>query len=110
MARGRRRSVLPSLLFCGQYFVDVDLHSSFSKLADARERSVDFLLPTVYFRHNPGSGYNAEGLAAFNFVWQSGQTGLRFGPFDLTHGRAPPTSNFLMSTHILRGRGGFGAR
>ena len=57
---GRRRSVLPSLLFCGQYFVDVDLYSSFSKLADIGERSVDFLLPTVYFRHNPGSGHNAE--------------------------------------------------
>src|SRR5215475_12436528 len=89
MHPARRTSVLASFLACRQDFFQGDLHGSFSKLADTRESSVDFFLPSVHFRHDPRDGTamscNDERFPALDFIEQLGKTSFGVGGLYLAH-------------------------
>jgi len=89
MRRGRTASVLAPFLSCRQYFFEADLQSSFSKLADTRERSIDFFLPAVYLRDYPRYGAamscNNERLSTLDVIEQLRHAGFRIGSLNFAH-------------------------
>src|SRR4051812_24787106 len=89
MYRAQMASVLPSFLACGPNLLKGDLAGSLAKLADTRQRSVDFFLPSIHLRHDPGDSAamtsNNKRFAPLHVIEQPGQMGFGFGSLDFTH-------------------------
>jgi len=82
----RRPSVLPTFFTFGQEFLNGDFAGSLSKLEDTRQCSIDFFLPSVHLRHDPGDGAAMAGddqrFAPLHIIEQLRQMGFGFGSLD----------------------------
>jgi hypothetical protein len=89
MCRAQTASVLPSFLACGPDFLKSDPARSLAKVADTRQRFVDFFLLSIHFGHDPGDSAATTGtnkrFAPLHVSEQLRQMGFSFGSPNLTH-------------------------